>query len=198
MKKQKTNETCKVRAAEKRMPPTRDARWRQPTEYECSIGLSPIFVDCSSNIGRFLPMPRKTEKQLNQRRATKRELIARSADYKQTKTPDKAKPEPDRQRLSPVARSAEYNNTNNAARLMMTHDGDDEQGHPGHLLWVSLHQAAEHSFPAPHRRRRRHHHVTMHRLAAVLPPMTARWEPPPSMPSVRPPARRDTPDQRMR
>ena len=105
------------------------------------------------------------------------------------KNPDKAKPEPDRQRLSPVARSAEYNNTNNAARLMMTHDGDEEQGHPGHLLWVSLHQAAEHSFPAPHRRRRRHHHVTVHRLAAVLPPMTARWEPPPSMPSVRPPAR---------
>ena len=188
MKKQKTNETCKVHAAEKRMPPTRDARWRQPTEYECSIGLSPIFVDCSSNIGRFLPMPRKTEKQLNQRRATKRELIARSADYKQKKTPDKAKPEPDRQRLSPVARSAEYNNTNNAARLMMTHDGDDEQGHPGHLLWVSLHQAAEHS-ERHLRRTLPAAAITMHRLAA---PTDSRWEPPPSMPSVRLPARRPT------
>ena len=134
-------------------------------------------------------MLRNTHNSNQREQHEERELYSTECRLQKKKNPDKAKPEPDRQRLSPVARSAEHNNTNSAARLMMTHDGDEEQGHPGHLLWVSLHQAAEHSFPAPHRRRRRHHHVTVHRLAAVLPPMTARWEPPPSMPSVRPPAR---------
>jgi len=60
---------------------------------------------------------------------------------------------------------------------MITHDGDDDQGHPGHLLWVSLHQAAEHS--------------ERHTDAAA-----SRWEPPP-FDAIRPSAC-PTPDQRMR